>query len=41
LRNRLIHGFWLVDTQIVLSIAQDDAAALAVAVDRLMEQIAP
>ena len=39
LRNRLIHGYWLIDTQIVLRIAQEDAAALVSAIGRLMEKI--
>ena len=39
LRNRLVHGYWLIDTQIVLRIAQEDATALAAAIERLIEKI--
>jgi uncharacterized protein with HEPN domain len=39
LRNRLIHGFWLIDTQIILRIAQNDAEPLVASIDRLIEKI--
>ena len=39
LRNRLVHGYWLIDTQIVLRIAQEDATALVVAIERLIEKV--
>jgi uncharacterized protein with HEPN domain len=39
LRNRLVHGYWLIDTQIVLRIAQEDTTALVAAIERLMDKI--
>ena len=39
LRNRLVHGFWLIDTEIILHIAQNDAAALVRSIERLIEKI--
>ncbi|MBM3527445.1 MAG: DUF86 domain-containing protein [Alphaproteobacteria bacterium] len=39
LRNRLVHGFWLIDLHMVLRIAQGDTAALASAIERLIETI--
>jgi uncharacterized protein with HEPN domain len=39
LRNRLIHGYWLVDTHIVLEIAQTRTQPLATSIERLIEQI--
>lgn len=39
LRNRLVHSYWLIDTQIILRIAQADASTLASAIDRLIEKI--
>jgi uncharacterized protein with HEPN domain len=39
LRNRLVHSYWLIDTQIILRIAQADASALASSIDRLIEKI--
>ena len=39
LRNRLIHGYWLVDTRVVLEIAQTRTQPLAASIERLVEQI--
>jgi uncharacterized protein with HEPN domain len=39
LRNRLVHGFWLIDTGIVLRIAQNDTLTLAASIDSLFEKI--
>ena len=39
LRNRLIHSFWLIDTGIILRIAQADVGPLVASIDRLMEKI--
>ena len=39
LRNRLVHGFWLIDTGIILRIAQNDTNPLVVSIDRLIEKI--
>jgi uncharacterized protein with HEPN domain len=39
LRNRLVHGFWLIDTGIILRIAQNDTTTLVVSIDRLIEII--
>lgn len=39
LRNRLVHGYWLIDTQIILRIAQADVSALVSSIDRLIEKI--
>jgi uncharacterized protein with HEPN domain len=39
LRNRLVHGYWLIDTQIILRIAQEDTTALVAAIERLMEKL--
>lgn len=41
LRNRLIHGFWLVDTEIVLDIAQNWTIPLVASIDSLIEALAP
>jgi uncharacterized protein with HEPN domain len=39
LRNRLVHGFWLIDTGIILRIAQNDTMTLVASIDRLIEKI--
>ena len=39
LRNRLVHGFFLIDNQIILDIAQNDTEILAASIDRLIEKI--
>ena len=39
LRNRLVHGYWLIDTEIVLQIAQNHTKPLAESIDRLIEKI--
>jgi uncharacterized protein with HEPN domain len=39
LRNRLVHSYWLIDTQIILRIAQADISALVSSIDRLIEKI--
>jgi uncharacterized protein with HEPN domain len=39
LRNRLVHSYWLTDTEIILRIAQADASVLASSLDRLIEKI--
>ncbi|MBI2716746.1 MAG: DUF86 domain-containing protein [Rhizobiales bacterium] len=39
LRNRLVHSYWLIDTQIILRIAQADISALVSSIDRLVEKI--
>jgi uncharacterized protein with HEPN domain len=39
LRNRLVHGYWLIDTRIVLRIAQDHTERLMESIDRLIEKI--
>jgi uncharacterized protein with HEPN domain len=39
LRNRLVHGFWLIDTRLTLRIAQTDIGPLVASIDRLVEQI--
>ncbi len=39
LRNRLIHGFWLIDTGIILRIAQNDTMSLIGSIERLIEKI--
>ncbi len=40
LRNRLIHGFWLIDNRLILHIARNDAEKLVASIERLMEEIA-
>jgi len=39
LRNRLVHSYWLIDTEIILRIAQTDMSALVPSIDRLVEKI--
>jgi uncharacterized protein with HEPN domain len=39
LRNRLVHGFWLIDTGIILRIAQSDTQTLVASIDNLTEKI--
>jgi uncharacterized protein with HEPN domain len=39
LRNRLVHSYWLINSAIVLRIAQGDLAALATSIDRLVEKL--
>ena len=39
LRNRLVHGYFLTDNRIILTIAQDRTGPLALAIDRLIEKI--
>jgi|ERR1700681_4569676 len=39
LRNRLVHGFWLIDTSIILRIALDEVAPLVASIDHLLEKI--
>jgi uncharacterized protein with HEPN domain len=39
LRNRLIHGFWLVDADLVLRIVQNDTVPLAEAIERLADKL--
>ena len=39
LRNRLVHSFFLIDNQIIFSIAQNRTESLALAIDRLIEKI--
>jgi uncharacterized protein with HEPN domain len=39
LRNRLVHGFFLIDNQIILDIARNDTETLAASIDRLIEKI--
>lgn len=39
LRNRLVHSYWLIDTKILLRIAQVDVATLATSTDRLIEKL--
>jgi uncharacterized protein with HEPN domain len=39
LRHRLVHGYWLVDPEIIFSIAQDDTRTLAASLDRLIEKL--
>ena len=39
LRNRLIHGFWLIDTRIVLDIAQSKTIPLVASIDRLIAKL--
>jgi hypothetical protein len=39
LRNRLVHSFWLIDTGIILRIAQADIGPLVASIDHLMEKI--
>ena len=41
LRNRLIHSFWLIDTGIVLDIAQNKTLPLVALIDRLIDEIEP
>ena len=38
-RNRLVHSFFLIDNQVVLGIAQNEAEVLAASIDRLIEKI--
>ena len=40
LRNRLVHGYWLIDTGIILNIAQNEIGVLVASIDRLMYEIA-
>ena len=37
--HRLVHGFFLIDNQIILDIAQNDTEILAASIDRLIEKI--
>ncbi|MBI3705036.1 MAG: DUF86 domain-containing protein [Rhizobiales bacterium] len=39
LRNRLVHGYWRIESQIILRIAQADVSALVLSIDRLIEKI--
>lgn len=39
LRNRLIHGFWLIDTDIVLDIAHHRTKPLVMLIDSLIEKL--
>lgn len=39
LRNRLVHGYWRIEMQIILRIAQADVLALASSIDRLIEKL--
>jgi uncharacterized protein with HEPN domain len=39
LRNRLIHGYWLIDTAIVLDIAQNKIAPLVASIDQLTAEL--
>jgi uncharacterized protein with HEPN domain len=39
LRNRLIHSFWLIDTSIILDIAQNKIAPLTASIDVLIEEL--
>lgn len=39
LRNRLVHGFWLLDTDIILRIVQKDAGTLIQSIEHLIEKI--
>jgi uncharacterized protein with HEPN domain len=39
LRNRLVHSYFLIDNQIILSIAKNDTNILAASIDRLIEKI--
>jgi uncharacterized protein with HEPN domain len=38
LRNRLVHGYWRIDSQVRLRIAQADISALVLSIDRLIEK---
>ena len=39
LRNRPVHGYWLIDTPTILSITQTDIDPLVTSIDRLRKQI--
>ncbi len=39
LRNRLIHGYWLINSTILLRIAQTDTSDLATSLERLIKKI--
>lgn len=39
LRNRLIHSFWLIDTSIVLDIAQTKIMPLVASIDQLIAKL--
>jgi uncharacterized protein with HEPN domain len=39
LRNRLIHSFWLIDTRMVLDIAQNKTSPLVSQIDGLIEEL--
>ena len=39
LRHRLVHGYWLIDEDLVIEIARHETEALIAALDRLIEKI--
>jgi uncharacterized protein with HEPN domain len=39
LRLRLVHGYWLIDPEIIFSIARNDTKAVASSLDRLIEKL--
>lgn len=39
LRNRLVHGYWLIDTRIILNITPLDIGPLVASIDRLAKVI--
>jgi uncharacterized protein with HEPN domain len=38
LRHRLVHGYWLVDNEMIMNIAQNETKAVVDALDQLIEQ---
>ena len=38
LRHRLVHGYWLIDLDIIMAITQNETEALVVALDRPIEK---
>jgi uncharacterized protein with HEPN domain len=39
LRNRLVHSYWLIDTEIILRIARRDVPTLVASLERLVEKV--
>jgi uncharacterized protein with HEPN domain len=39
LRHRLIHGYWLIDRDIILAIAANEIEALVAALNRLIDRV--
>ena len=39
LRHRLVHGFWLIDKDIIMEIAQNEMEPLLAALDRIVDRL--